>query len=480
MRLAVRASRKSALHDLDLGQDGVVLGCLGVLARVRAVLAGRVLSAARLDAAARLPGPLVAQDRVADVTAQGGGGGRGDADRGRDGVAGLLQQEGEAEPVHVQAGMGGDRVGGGTDQRLIGRQQAPDLLVDPVDAVRAQHTAVQHGGLDRKIRGLHLPPFMVKIHQLPCREPLVVGQAGDQPPLLAPGGAVLEGDGDPCLDDADGEVPVAGAGPVDRAADPGQVGTVRQPVLDDRTAPGAGAHQELRAARGDLAQQLVAVEGGVGQQQHRFVQRAQQPPRVAALALALGTERGGQQGPGAALHQHQQPQQRVAELQGVPDAFGIPPGDLLVLGHVQMGAVQRDRAQAAVVHARPVSFTHRPGQNLKQRPQRARAQAPPGPRERGHRRSRAGREAESAGQLAPHRPVGAALEQGHRKHEIDHHPGGQQPPPLLPRAGLLQGRVHQRGVHGLRQLAQMPRREHPRPGPGLRRDGRLLLQRDSR
>ncbi len=77
----------------------------------------------------------------------------------------------------------------------------------------------------------------------------------------------------------------------------------------------------------------------------------------------------------------------------------------------------------------------------------------------------------------PHSPVGAVLEQCQREHEVDHHPGRQQPYPLLPSSGLGENGVHKVEIHDLGQLAQMPRRVDPRCHLRGRRDDRLLLQR---
>ena len=70
-----------------------------------------------------------------------------DAGRGGELVLGGAQEDGEADPVHVQAGLGGGGVGGGADERLVGGQQGPGFLVDALQAAGAQHPAIEQGGL---------------------------------------------------------------------------------------------------------------------------------------------------------------------------------------------------------------------------------------------------------------------------------------------------------------------------------------------
>lgn len=72
---------------------------------------------------------------------------------------------------------------------------------------------------------------------------------------------------------------------------------------------------------------------------------SQQAPRVGQFTFVLGTEAGGQHHPGAALDHYPQTQQRGAQLQRIPHALRVTPGDLLVVGRVQVGALQRHRAQ---------------------------------------------------------------------------------------------------------------------------------------
>nr|WP_235093270.1 hypothetical protein [Streptomyces sp. A1-5] len=75
-------------------------------------------------------------------------------------------------------------------------------------------------------------------------------------------------------------------------------------------------------------------------------------------------------------------------------------------------------------------------------------------------RTHQGYPGQAGGELVPHCPVPAVLEQGQCEDEVHHHPGRQQADPPLHRSGFREYRVHQREVHHLRELAQMPRREH--------------------
>jgi hypothetical protein len=201
---------------------------------------------------------------------------------------------------------------------------------------------------------------------------------------------------------------------------------------------------------------------------------------VGQFAGGLRAERGGRHGAGAALDEDQQSQQRVAQLQPLALAFGVAPGDRVLVGHVQAGAVDGHGAQAPVEHAGLPAKADRPGRRFEQPPQRRGPNPAAGPRQRGHRGTRERQPAQPGGQLVPHRPVGAALEQRQREHEVDHDPGGQQAQSAFPGLGLLQYRVDQREVDHLGQLTHVPGREHAWGCSNRAGDDRLLVQRDSR
>jgi hypothetical protein len=300
-----------------------------------------------------------------------------------------------------------------------------------------------------------LPSFVVEGYQLAGGMAGVVEQAGDQPPLLAAGGAVGQGDGDRCLDDPDRD-----QGREDAVAGPGQVGAVWQAAAaggqrraDERTRNCAPAARTCR-------RNSAASKPASASKQHRGIQRAQQPVRIAQLAGAFGAEGGSEQGTGAAPGQGQQPQQRVPELQALPGALAITPGEHLIIGDVQEGAIDGHGAQPTVERPGLPGAGHRPGQRLKQPPQRRSPDPAPGARQRGRARLRHGQPFQPSRQLAPHSPVRAAPEQRQRKHEVHHHPRRQQP--ALPGSGLLQDRIHQREADHLGQLAEMAGREHSR------------------
>src|SRR5215472_10907776 len=128
LRLASCAGCKPFLEEDDACVEGVGLGGCGVLPGVGAVFAGGVLAGARFDAGPPPGGQQVAQGGPADRAGQVGRPGGEDVAGGGDQVAGGLQQDGEADPVHVQPGPGGGGIGGGADERLVGGEQGVDLL----------------------------------------------------------------------------------------------------------------------------------------------------------------------------------------------------------------------------------------------------------------------------------------------------------------------------------------------------------------
>src|SRR5690242_5864338 len=204
LRLALCAGCKPFCEEGDAGVAGVGrAGGDGGRSGARAVLAGGVLAGACLEAGAAPGGQQAGQGGPSDGPGQVSGPAGQDAGGGGDQVAGGVQEDGEADAVHVQAGHGGGGVGGGADQCLVGGEQGPGFLVDAVQGARAQDAAVEHGGFDGVVGGLGLPPLVVEIYQLGGGVAGVAGQAGDQPPLPGAGGAISQGDGDLGLDDAD-------------------------------------------------------------------------------------------------------------------------------------------------------------------------------------------------------------------------------------------------------------------------------------
>ncbi|MCX4429478.1 hypothetical protein OG991_60930 [Streptomyces mirabilis] len=153
-------------------------------------------------------------------------------------------------------------------------------------------------------------------------------------------------------------------------AEPSQIGAVAQVPEGGGHPTGGGTNEELRTAGLHVAQERSCVEGGIGQQQHGALQSTQQAAGVNEFTIGFGSEGGGQDRTGAALDHNQQPQQRVAELHALPAAFGIAPGDSLVVGHVQQGAVHGHSAQAPVERAGLAAVGEGSGQRLEQAPQR--------------------------------------------------------------------------------------------------------------
>lgn len=75
------------------------------------------------------------------------------------------------------------------------------------------------------------------------------------------------------------------------------------------------------------------------------------------------------------------------------------------------------------------------------------------------RRARQAQPAERRRQLRPYAQVAGPREQAHREHEVNPHPRGQQPQPLLLRTGLLQHRLDHSPALCLASVQTSPRRE---------------------
>jgi hypothetical protein len=177
------------------------------------------------------------------------------------------------------------------------------------------------------------------------------------------------------------------------------------------------------------------------------------------LAGVPRPERGGQQGPGAAGDQGQQPDLRVAGLpaavsaadQGrLPERRDVGGG----IGHVHHGAVHRgqDELPAERAGVRLLLRGRRGAQLAEDLLQRLGAEPAPGPGQR-----RAGRDPaparDAAGDLAQDLPVALPAEQRQPDHEVRHQHGRQRPDPLLGPAAPGHDLPH--------QLRRHQRRDHP-------------------
>lgn len=217
-----------------------------------------------------------------------------------------------------------------------------------------------------------------------------------------------------------------------------------------RAAAGGQPDQELGPGGGDLAQEFPGVKAAVHQDQHRGIQQVQQLARPVQLADGGGAEDRADQRPGAGLHQRHQLDDRVAGLaeRGVhlaqPGTVTGGIGDL-----DRLASVEGDGAVPAGRHTRGMRPGHRPGQHLKQRLQRRRAQPPPQIPQRPRRGHGQAQPIQGRGQLCPHSQVASPREQPQRQHEIHPRPRGQHAQPPLSGAGIRQHRIHQLERHNL-------------------------------
>ena len=235
------------------------------------------------------------------------------------------------------------------------------------------------------------------------------------------------------------------------------------------------------------ARKPAAPGPAVHQHQHRLVQQVQQLARPGELAVGRRAEYRADQGPGAGLAQGHELDNRVA---GLPEGrLHLPqPGPVgrRVRDLDRLAPVEGDGAVPAEHHPGRARPGGRPGQRLEQRLQRRRAQPPPQVPQRLRRGHRQAQPVQHRGQLRPHAPVALPREQPQRQDEVDPDPRGQQPQPPLDRASIRQHAVHELERDHLRQLAQVPRCEHPRRhrdrlgnGHDSSADGRLNAQRRS-
>jgi site-specific DNA recombinase len=342
-----------------------------------------------------------------------------------------------------------------------------------------------------QLRKDHLdrPPPGVARGQLGGRAGPPVGQRGDQPVPLGAGGAVLAGDGQPELDDPDGDAGqrpglrrqrAAAAAPLAvlvqprlhraRVADVREPGPVRQGPRHRQDHAVLGPPQQVRAGRRRSVPQLVAVEVPVGQQQHPRAQAAQQVPGARLLAAALAGHRAGgrtEQRPGAAGDQRHQPQLRVMAALTAPQpaergdirAAGLGGHDSPVPGHRQQPADMRP--------SRPARRQRR-AQPPEQRLQRLVPDPAAHPGQRGRRRHPPARRRQRAlqprGHLAQHLPVRQVAEQAQPQHEIHPEPRRQRPQPHLPRQPVTHRLIDQASRDNPGQ--------HPDPAPDRTRPRR--------
>jgi len=224
------------------------------------------------------------------------------------------------------------------------------------------------------------------------REPAVVHQRGDQPVAAADPAAVGAGHRHAGLDDADLQ-----------SIQVRQVGAIRQMTQHDRVAGGLGPRHQQRPGSRDLAQERVAIEGSVQQDEHARVQQRQQPARHGGLVPVRGRpERGAEQAAGASLGQRHQPQRGIpGKAHPVPDP-AQPPAVTAGVGHLErVAAVERDRAQPAEPHPRRARLGQRPGDHLEQGLQRCRAEPAAQIPQRLFRRARHWQTSQPGGQLGP-------------------------------------------------------------------------------
>jgi len=371
------------------------------------------------------------------------------------------------------------------------RRQLAELLIDRVIVTDGQVEIryvlpISPDGPHRpfcQLRKDHLgrPAAGVAGGQLAGRAGAVVEQGGDQPVPFGAGGAVIGGDGEPELDDPDGDAGqrpglrwqlaaaappgAVAAGPPDhlgRVVDVRQPGPVRQCPDQAQVHLGRDPPQQLRAgARGGVPQ-LVAVEPAVGQQQHPPAQLPGQPGGQRLLpAAAQRADRRAEQPAGAAGDQRHQPYLRI-----VPVLLAARPaerGGVLDAGrHLDGGPVPGHRRQPA--DQRPRRRPQRAPQPPEQQLERLLPEPAAQPGQRGRCRNlppgRGQLPGQAAGQVLQHLPVRLARMQAQTQHKINPQPRGQrpEPPPGSVRPGLCQ--------HLISQLRRHPPGRHPDLDPG--------------
>ncbi|GAA0959676.1 hypothetical protein GCM10009575_092430 [Streptomyces rhizosphaericus] len=182
---------------------------------------------------------------------------------------------------------------------------------------------------------------------------------------MPPGGG---GDGDLALDDADLH-----------GADPGQERAVVKPAKDRRLARGREPGQEGGTGAIHGLKEGVGGESPVQQHDHARMQGAQQAASEDGFARLAGAEDRVDDRAGAAGHQGDQQDLRVAGGGGVLiGSFAQPSPHVRVVWHVQVRAVDGDDQQSGPAGAGGADRTGRTAEQVEQGLQRAHAQPAPG------------------------------------------------------------------------------------------------------
>ena len=289
---------------------------------------------------------------------------------------------------------------------------------------------------------LELPPLGIQCGQVQRGRLRRVGDRGDQPVDTGPPGQGV-------FDDPHRgrvRVPVLIAGGVDMA----EVGAVGQLFHHRQHGGVLDPPQQVRAGGGGGPPQVKAGEPAAGDQQHPRPQVAEQPPGQLGLMHRQRPHLRGEDRMGTALSQRGNPDLREG-TRALP-ARRARPAEETRVGHgvrqVECGAIHRHQ---------PPGPVERPGAHLagqrrahlgEQRPQRLGPQPRPRPADRRRRRHLPGpppppRIRQPLGQQPGHLLIPLTEKQAHRQHEVDHHPGRQQPAPPLHPPRLSNHPVHQ-------------------------------------
>ena len=262
----------------------------------------------------------------------------------------------------------------------------------------------------------------------------MVHQRGDQPVAVPDPAAVGAGHRHASLDDPDRQ-----------PAQLRQVGAVRQVTQDDRVAGGLGPRQQHRPGGRDRAQERVAVEGPVQQDEHARAQQVQQPAGHGGLVpVGCGPERGAEQAAGSGLGQGHQPQRGISgKAHPVPDPAQPPAVTPGIRDLERVAAVEGDRAQPGEPDPRRPGLAQRPGNHLEQGLQWCRAEPAAQVPQRLLRRAGHRQALQPGGQLGPDPGISQPGVHPQRQHEVDPDPGRQVPQPPLHRLGLLQDVIDQ-------------------------------------
>jgi site-specific DNA recombinase len=350
------------------------------------------------------------------------------------------------------------------------RRQLVELLIDRVVVTdghveiryvipttkRSTHTRFCHLRTDY----FKLPPLVVERRQFRSGRLGRVQDRGQQP--VGRGRHLPTRVAKGVLDHPHGDRLALGA-PVVGGTDAAQVGPVCKLPVHRQHRVGPGAPHQRRAGGGRRPPQLCPGEQAVGQQQHPRTEHAQQRPRQGRLAAAVGADGRRTDRVGAALGH---PDHADLREGGLLAPMGLRPAKRPLVGlgirHVQGRPVDRQHPPAPIPRPLRLLAGKRPGDLGEQPLQHLRPKPLPGPGDRLGR----GDLPRSAPVTRPPQPahqqpgdllVGLPAEQRHRQHQVDHHPGGQQPMPPLPPARL--------GDHPIHQLRRERRSQHPDRDP---------------